>query len=86
MFGIVQNSISHAFFRIEVGNFGNAKRLDFLSVRNRKALAVDDFFFVDQVEQWLGIRKIKAVYKLDVNEFRGNRSLQFILQYFEKLG
>jgi len=43
-------------------------------------------FFVDQVEQWLGIRKIKAVYKLDVNEFRGNRSLQFILQYFEKLG
>jgi single-stranded-DNA-specific exonuclease len=43
-------------------------------------------FFVDQTEQWLGMRKIKAVYKLDINEFRGNRSVQFILQYFEKLG
>jgi len=42
-------------------------------------------FFVDQVEQWLGVRRIRAVYKLDVNEFRGNRSVQFNLQYFEKI-
>jgi len=42
-------------------------------------------FFVDHAEQWLGMRKIKAVYKLDINEFRGNRSVQFVLQYFEKM-
>jgi len=41
-------------------------------------------FFVDQPEQWLGLRQINAAYKLDVNEFRGNRSVQFILQYLEK--
>jgi single-stranded-DNA-specific exonuclease len=42
-------------------------------------------FFVDQPEQWLGLRQIKAVYKLDINEFRGNRSVQFIVQYLEKI-
>jgi len=42
-------------------------------------------FFVDQPEYWLGLRQIKAAYKLDINEFRGNRSVQFILQYLEKI-
>ena len=42
-------------------------------------------FFVDQPEHWLGLRQIKAAYKLDINEFRGNRSVQFIVQYFEKI-
>jgi single-stranded-DNA-specific exonuclease len=42
-------------------------------------------FFVDRPENWLGIRQIKAVYKLDINEFRGNRTVQFIVQYFEKI-
>jgi single-stranded-DNA-specific exonuclease len=42
-------------------------------------------FFIDQPEQWLGLRQIKAVYKLDINEFRGNRSVQFIVQYLEKI-
>jgi single-stranded-DNA-specific exonuclease len=42
-------------------------------------------FFMDQPEQWLGLRQIKAAYKLDINEFRGNRSVQFILQYLEKI-
>jgi single-stranded-DNA-specific exonuclease len=42
-------------------------------------------FFVDQPEHWLGLRQIKAAYKLDINEFRGNRSVQFILQYLEKI-
>jgi single-stranded-DNA-specific exonuclease len=42
-------------------------------------------FFVDRPEHWLGLRQIKAVYKLDINEFRGIRSVQFIVQYFEKI-
>ncbi len=40
-------------------------------------------FFVDKPENWLGCRQMTAVYKLDVNEFRGNRDLQLVLQYFE---
>lgn len=42
-------------------------------------------FFIEQPEQWLGVRQILAAYKLDVNEFRGQRSVQFILQYLEKI-
>jgi single-stranded-DNA-specific exonuclease len=42
-------------------------------------------FYVDKPESWLGLRTIKAAYKLDINEFRGNRSVQFIVQYFEKI-
>ncbi|MGZ5051548.1 MAG: single-stranded-DNA-specific exonuclease RecJ [Methylobacter sp.] len=42
-------------------------------------------FFVDKPESWLGLRQIRAVYKLDINEFRGNRNMQLIVQYFEKI-
>jgi len=42
-------------------------------------------FFVDRPEHWLGLRQIRAAYKLDINEFRDNRSVQFIVQYFEKM-
>ncbi len=42
-------------------------------------------FFIDQPERWLGLRQINAAYKLDINEFRGNRSVQFMLQYLEKI-
>ncbi|MGZ8191070.1 MAG: single-stranded-DNA-specific exonuclease RecJ [Methylococcaceae bacterium] len=42
-------------------------------------------FFIDQPEQWLGLRQINAAYKLDINEFRGNRSVQVVLQYLEKI-
>ncbi len=42
-------------------------------------------FYMDQPENWLGLRQINAAYKLDINEFRGNRTVQFILQYLEKI-
>ncbi|WP_150048126.1 MULTISPECIES: single-stranded-DNA-specific exonuclease RecJ [Methylomonas] len=42
-------------------------------------------FFAEQPEHWLGCRKLQAVYKLDVNEFRGERSLQLQLHYLERL-
>jgi single-stranded-DNA-specific exonuclease len=42
-------------------------------------------FFMDQPENWLGLRQINAAYKLDINEYRGNRNVQFILQYLEKI-
>ena len=43
-------------------------------------------FFADKPESWLGCRKVMGVYKLDINEFRGQRSLQLQLQYLEKIG
>lgn len=42
-------------------------------------------FFIDHPEQWLGVRSCLAAYKLDINQFRGQRSIQFIVQYLEKL-
>jgi single-stranded-DNA-specific exonuclease len=41
-------------------------------------------FFADHPENWLGCRKVNAAYKLDVNEYRGQRSVQLQLQYLEK--
>lgn len=43
-------------------------------------------FFADKPENWLGCRKVIGVYKLDINEYRGQRSLQLQLQYLEKIG
>lgn len=40
-------------------------------------------FFVERPEAWLGCRQITAVYKLDINEYRGERQLQLVLEYFE---
>lgn len=42
-------------------------------------------FFVDRPEHWLGVRSINAVYKLDINEYRGTRSVQLVIHYLEKL-
>ncbi len=41
-------------------------------------------FFVEKPENWLGTRSINCAYKLNINEFRGNRSMQLLLQYYEK--
>ncbi len=42
-------------------------------------------FFVDKPEQWLGIRTCNLAYKLDINEFKGQRTLQLQVQYLEKV-
>jgi len=42
-------------------------------------------FFAEHADKWLGCRKIRAVYKLDVNEFRQQRSLQLQLEYAERM-
>jgi single-stranded-DNA-specific exonuclease len=33
---------------------------------------------------WQGMRRVLLAYRLDVNQFRGNRSLQLMVQYLEK--
>jgi single-stranded-DNA-specific exonuclease len=42
-------------------------------------------FFIDKPEHWLGMRACHAVYTVNINEFRGNRSLQLMVQYLEKV-
>ena len=42
-------------------------------------------FFVDNTESWLGVRQLNIAYKLDINEFRGKRSLQLMVDYLEKI-
>ncbi|NJD05744.1 MAG: single-stranded-DNA-specific exonuclease RecJ, partial [Methylococcaceae bacterium] len=42
-------------------------------------------FFVDEPERWLGCRRLRLAYRLDVNEFRDNRSLQLRIEYMESL-
>ncbi|WP_428354430.1 single-stranded-DNA-specific exonuclease RecJ [Methyloprofundus sp.] len=42
-------------------------------------------FFVERPEYWLGIRQVNIAYKLDINEYKGQRSIQFIIDYIEKL-
>ena len=43
-------------------------------------------FFVEDPESWLGCRRIKLAYKLDVNEFRDNRTVQMRIEYMEVCG
>ncbi|MFM8330698.1 MAG: single-stranded-DNA-specific exonuclease RecJ [Candidatus Methylumidiphilus sp.] len=40
-------------------------------------------FFVDNPESWLGCRRLRLAYKLDVNEFRDNRTVQLRVEYME---
>ncbi len=40
-------------------------------------------FFVEAPENWLGFRRLRLAYRLDVNEFRDNRSVQLRIEYME---
>lgn len=40
-------------------------------------------FGVDNPGQWLGSRRIRAAYRLDVNEYQGERRLQLRVEYME---
>ena len=43
-------------------------------------------FGLDNPGEWLRCPAIRAAYRLDINEFRGNRSLQLRIEYMESLG
>jgi single-stranded-DNA-specific exonuclease len=42
-------------------------------------------FFLDAPLQWTDVKRIRAAYRLDVNEFRGNRAVQLKIEYMESL-
>jgi single-stranded-DNA-specific exonuclease len=58
-----------------------------LVIRQNNATTLHDAiaFFVDNPEQWLGVRQCHVAYKLDINEFKGQRSLQLVVNYLEKI-
>ncbi len=43
-------------------------------------------FFVDNPASWLGHNRLRLAYKLDVNEFRDNRTVQLRIEYMETCG
>ena len=43
-------------------------------------------FFVERPESWLGCRRLRLAYRLDVNEFRDQRTLQLRIEYMETCG
>jgi single-stranded-DNA-specific exonuclease len=40
-------------------------------------------FFVEDPRQWLRVERIQAAYRLDINEFRGARTVQLRIEYME---
>ena len=49
---------------------------------------IDGIAFNVDTGTWpdLSVRKVRAVYKLDINEFRGNRTLQLLVDHLEPAG
>ncbi len=54
-----------------------------LKTADKKRMIDGIAFFVDDPESWLGCQRIKLAYKLDVNEFRDNRTVQMRIEYME---
>ncbi len=44
------------------------------------------FRYVEDKNRAINLKRIRAVYQLDVNEYRGNKSVQLIVEYIEDLG
>lgn len=42
-------------------------------------------FNVDKPEMWQGMRRVLLAYKLEINQYRGNRNVQLMVQYLEKV-
>ncbi|MEC4748340.1 single-stranded-DNA-specific exonuclease RecJ [Methylomicrobium sp. Wu6] len=77
--------IFHGVFDVVQASIVGQKHLK-LVLKNAGGMLIDAIaFFIDHPEQWLGLRSCQAAYKLDINEFRGNRSVQLIVQYLEKI-
>ncbi|MGX2039046.1 single-stranded-DNA-specific exonuclease RecJ [Methylocaldum sp. MU1018] len=54
-----------------------------LRIPNSDRLIDGIAFFVDEPADWLACRRLRAVYRLDINEFRDARSVQLRMEYME---
>ncbi len=78
--------VFHGHFEVIQCRIVGQQHVKFVLKLEGESLLIDAIaFFVERPEDWLGSRRILAAYKLDINEYRGNRSVQLILNYAEKL-
>lgn len=78
--------VFHGKFEIIQTRIVGQQHLKLVMRKSKGNVLVDGIaFFVDKPEQWLGMRICNAAYKLDVNEFKGQRNVQLLVQYLEKV-
>ena len=78
--------IFHGVFDIIQARIVGQQHLKLVMRKMKGTILLDAIaFFVEKPEQWLGMRVCHAAYKLDVNEFKGQRSVQLLVQYLEKV-
>lgn len=78
--------VFHGKFEIVQSRIVGQQHLKLVMRKSNASALVDGIaFFVDKPEQWLGMRVCNAAYKLDVNEFKGQRNVQLLVQYLEKV-
>ncbi len=76
----------HGVFDVVQARIVGQQHLKLVLRQPNSELLIDAIaFFMERPEYWLGLRKIKIAYKLDINEYKGQRSIQFIIDYIEKL-
>ncbi len=76
----------HGVFDVVQSRIVGQQHLKLVLRQPEKELLIDGIaFFVERPEYWLGLRQVKIAYKLDINEYNGQRSIQFIIDYIEKL-
>jgi single-stranded-DNA-specific exonuclease len=76
----------HGVFEVVQARIVGQQHLKLVLRKTGSELLVDAIaFFMERPEYWLGLRQVKIAYKLDINEYNGQRSIQFIIDYIEKL-
>lgn len=76
----------HGIFDVVQSRIVGQQHLKLVLRKTDSELLIDAIaFFVERPEYWLGIRQVNIAYKLDINEYNGQRSIQFIIDYIEKL-
>lgn len=76
----------HGVFDVVQSRIVGQQHLKLVLRKPESELLIDGIaFFVERPEYWLGIRQVNIAYKLDINEYNGQRNIQFIVDYLEKL-
>jgi len=76
----------HGVFDVVQSRIVGQQHLKLVLRKAKSEVLIDAIaFFVERPEYWLGMRQVKIAYKLDINEYNGQRSVQFIIDYLEKL-
>ena len=72
-------------FRVLQQRIVGQRHLKVVLMEPQSGLAIDGIQFNADLSMWPneGIKSVRAVYKLDVNEFRGQQSVQLMIEYME---